>query len=80
MSDRKQSAEHLSRLLSECPLPGIYRHYKGGLYYVTGAAICEATLEPMVVYQSHENSLVWVRPLREWLEMIDRYHPRYSKV
>lgn len=33
--------------------PGIYRHYKGGLYFVPGlVAIDEATAEPTVLYYS----------------------------
>lgn len=32
-------------------LPGIYRHYKGGIYYVLGTAIHTETLQSMVIYK-----------------------------
>lgn len=30
--------------------PGLYRHYKGGLYHVVGLATNEGTHKPFVVY------------------------------
>ena len=42
---------------------GIYRHFKGNRYEVTGVALHSETLEEMVVYKAlyGENKL-WVRP------------------
>lgn len=57
---------------------GIYRHYKGGLYRVQGVAYLEATLEPMVVYESLQETediprkTTWTRPLSEFTEEIPR--------
>ena len=68
MSDRdKAQAE-----LRECGIkPGqIYRHYKGGLYTVIATAICEETLEPIVVYTSNMEETNWERTLKSWNESV----------
>ncbi len=57
--------------------PGIYKHYKRGLYEVTGLAIDCNAHEPVVIYKSlddHEDypkGTIWVRPLKEFEEMVD---------
>lgn len=47
------------------PCPGAwFRHYKGGIYEVTGNGILEATMEPVLVYRSvdpAEQHKTWVR-------------------
>jgi hypothetical protein len=44
-------------------LPGTYRHYKGGLYAVIGAATHSETEEPLVVYRALYGAFgLWVRP------------------
>ncbi len=50
--------------------PGqVYRHRKGGEYRVLLLlGTQEATLEPVVIYASTENSRVWVRPVTEFLD------------
>lgn len=40
----------------------VYRHYKGGIYVVTGTAKHSETGEMLVVYQSVSNEQIWVRP------------------
>lgn len=43
--------------------PGLYRHYKGGLYEVVGTARHSETLEPMTVYRAlYGEQGLWVRP------------------
>jgi hypothetical protein len=45
------------------PRPGLYRHYKGKEYRVTGLARHSETLEPMVVYLAlYGERGTWVRP------------------
>jgi hypothetical protein len=63
--------------------PGIYRHYKGKLYEVTGTARHSETLEEMVVYkalgQPGEN--LWVRPLKMFAENVladEKEVPRFE--
>ena len=34
------------------PLPGLYRHYKGGWYEVLGVARCSETLQGMALYRA----------------------------
>ena len=53
--------------------PGIYRHFKGGLYRVIGIASHSETLEPMVVYQAlYGEGGLWVRPAEMWNEIVDK--------
>lgn len=62
--------------------PGIYQHYKGGIYNVFGVARhTEDEGQELVVYQSVETGDRWVRPLQQFLETIDseNYHgPRFT--
>lgn len=53
--------------------PGLYRHYKGGLYKVFGIARHSETLELLVMYEAlYKNDLgqLWVRPLSMFLENV----------
>lgn len=51
---------------------GVYRHYKGNKYEVTGFAKHSETLEDMVIYKAlYGNREVWVRPLSMWSEMVE---------
>ena len=46
------------------PKPGIYEHYKGKKYEVTGIAKYSETLEEMVIYRAlYGEGEMWVRPL-----------------
>ncbi len=76
-------------LLMDLPLslqPGArLRHYKGGLYEVTGACIIEATLETGILYrplQGNATGLTWMRPAAAFFErvpheqgMVQRFTP-----
>lgn len=54
------------------PKPGLYRHYKGNEYRVTGLARHSETCEPMVVYQAlYGDRGVWVRPQPMFLETVE---------
>lgn len=48
--------------------PGMYKHYKGGIYEVIENAKHSETLENMVVYRSMEDGKVWVRPSAMFIE------------
>ncbi len=54
--------------------PGIYRHFKGGLYEVSGLVRHSETEEWLVLYRpcSPENAQWWVRPLEMFVEKIER--------
>ena len=52
-------------------LPGLYRHFKGGLYRVEGVARHSETLEEMVVYRAlYGEGGLWVRPAAMWSETV----------
>lgn len=61
--------------------PGIYRHYKGGLYRVFGIFLDEATHVEMVAYESLDDQKRWVRPLSVFLEHVTQGNveqPRFT--
>ena len=64
--------------------PGLYRHFKGGLYQVLFTAKDSETTEETVVYQAlYGNREIWVRPARMWDETVVRdgaEHKRFVKV
>ena len=59
---------------AETPLkPGIYRHFKGGLYQVLHVARHSETQEAYVVYRALYGARgLWVRPLAMFMERIER--------
>lgn len=53
----------------------VYRHYKQGLYRVQAVVLHSETLEEMVVYEAlydNPKSRWWVRPLKMFLEGVER--------
>lgn len=53
--------------------PGLYRHFKGGIYEVLFVAKNSETLEDMAVYRANYGEHgVWVRPLSMWNETVER--------
>jgi hypothetical protein len=61
--------------MAELPL-GLYEHYKGNPYEVTGIAIHTETMEKLVVYKSlYESNYpygsTWVRPLSMFVEKVE---------
>lgn len=53
--------------------PGIYRHFKGGLYQALFVArSSEARDQECVVYKSLEKGFIWIRPLDMFLETVER--------
>lgn len=51
------------------PDPGRYRHFKGGVYVVTGLALHTETSEAMVIYyRAGDPEGVFARPLASWNE------------
>ena len=65
-------------------LPGLYRHFKGGLYRVEGVARHSETLEEMVVYRAlYGEGGLWVRPAAMWNETVAHegvLQPRFAPV
>lgn len=51
---------------------GKYKHYKGNMYEVLGAAHHSETQEELVVYRALYNDFnLWVRPLAMFLESVE---------
>lgn len=51
--------------------PGIYRHYKGGLYELIAIGTNSETLEPMCIYREvYGDQEYWVRPAYMWEEQV----------
>lgn len=46
----------------------LYQHYKGHIYRYKGLAKLEATNELMVIYESLETKITYVRPFNEWAQ------------
>lgn len=69
--------------MKETPLPGRYRHYKGGEYEVLGTARHSETGELLVVYRClYDNGSLWVRPLAMFIESVTvdgREQPRFAR-
>lgn len=69
--------------MEEMPLPGRYRHYKGGEYEVLGTARHSETGELLVVYRClYDNDSLWVRPLAMFMENVivdGREQPRFAR-
>lgn len=54
--------------------PGLYRHYKGGLYTALGLVTHHEKRAPMVLYVSHTYGGANVRPLIGWLGDADGWN------
>lgn len=50
----------------------IYRHFKGGTYRVIAIAKDSETEQDVVVYENTKTNQVWVRPLKMFLEKVDK--------
>ncbi len=65
-------------------LGGHYKHFKGGDYVVLNVAKDHETLEEQVVYMAIYNKpIVWVRPLKMFLEDVDDHgniKPRFAYI
>lgn len=59
--------------MRELVVHGIYRHFKGGLYYVEDAATDSETGEKVVVYRAlYGDRALYVRPLDMFLSPTDK--------
>ena len=51
-------------------VPGLYRHYKGGLYRVLCSVRHTETGETFVVYRAYRGRQTWVRPYEMFNETV----------
>ncbi|HSI21113.1 MAG TPA: DUF1653 domain-containing protein [Verrucomicrobiae bacterium] len=75
--------------MQENVTPGIYRHYKGGIYKVVSVAKMDDTNEEFVVFHSVYQGLErgeggwWIRRKEEFVEEVDykgKLSPRFKFV
>jgi hypothetical protein len=59
--------------------PGVYQHYKGGMYTAVGLVTHHETRQPMVLYFSHHNGTYNVRPLNGWEGDADGWNDHVEK-
>jgi hypothetical protein len=71
-------------MTSNEPVPGRYRHFKGGEYEVIGIATHSETHERLVVYRPlYNDSGLWVRPVAMFLETVTHNGatvPRFARI
>lgn len=66
-------AEPGAQVQDHLPQPGRYRHFKGGEYELLGVGRHSETEELFAVYRAAADpETVWVRPLKMFLEPIER--------
>lgn len=64
---------------------GLYRHYKGTIYWVAGISVHTETKEVLVRYAepSRDDSMEWVRPIGMFLSDVEhegKVVPRFQKL
>lgn len=66
----------------EAPKPGeIYRHFKGNLYRILAVGTHTETQKSLVVYHDvNDENKVWIRPLDNFLEIVNWEYLRFDKV
>jgi hypothetical protein len=52
--------------------PGVYQHFKGGLYEVLECVINSESLDSMVLYRPLGSETLWVRPYSMFFEEVER--------
>lgn len=60
---------------------GKYKHFKGSMYEVLGVGIHTETKDQMVVYKEENTERLWLRPLHNFLEEVEKDGkkvPRFS--
>jgi hypothetical protein len=76
------SEENLPPLITTPP--GLYRHYKGGLYQVEGTVRHSESLEPMTLYRAlYGEQGLWVRPAAMFEETVyidGQAQPRFQRI
>lgn len=74
----------MSDPLTDAPVPGRYRHFKGNPYEVLGVARHSETGEEMVVYRALYGEFgLWVRPVSMFVETVERDGrrvPRFARI
>jgi hypothetical protein len=71
-SESVESEEHLDEVIETIEM-GVYRHFKGGDYLVTGVAVHSETGELLVIYRPlYGDYQLTARPLKMFTETVER--------
>lgn len=77
MTAQKAAEEYRNEMIGKR-----YKHFKGGIYVVTGIAVHSETAGLIVIYQSYDPDLkkvhTWARPMEMFLSEVD--HEKYPDV
>ena len=77
---RTTSQDRENELLGKIKVGAFYRHFKGGLYMVTGIARHTESMEMLVIYEDVEYcGKNWARPIEMFCDMVDGV-PRFTEV
>ena len=77
---RTTSQDRENELLGKIKVGAFYRHFKGGLYMVTGIARHTESMEMLVIYENVEYcGKNWARPIEMFCDMVDGV-PRFTEV
>lgn len=81
IKEERSSVASMSILASSLKVGGVYEHYKKKHYKILAIARHSESLEELVVYQAlYGEDVVWVRPVRMFLEnvLVDgKLRPRF---
>ncbi len=71
--------------ISSIEVGALYAHYRDlqNPYRVIALGMIEATEEPSVIYRKDDSSVVWVRTIKSWTEMVtveETQVPRFQKI
>lgn len=63
--------------------PGLYRHFKGGVYYAIGLVQHSESQEHLVIYLCVRSGKMWVRPSEMFFGVVERGGaelPRFQRI
>lgn len=83
-SSHDELRERQEQPLIDLPLNSVWRHYKGGLYKISGFVMRESTEDIEVCYFDFEDPLPypWCRPVAEWIGLVNhegKFKRRYIR-
>lgn len=50
-----------------------HHHFKGGEYTLLGYGTLEKTQEQYAIYRSCDSGIIWLRPVKEFRELVPRF-------